>query len=152
MALSKRIIPTFCAFILAMGIYPLASADQLSGITLYVAKDVITLSEATPKANAVAVRNGRILEVGDADTLHARYKGMPSYERDSSFANQVMVPGFIDPHLHLWLMALLLPMEFITPADWELPWGDAPGVSNEQEFLGSTVIPYSNTTPALLSL
>ncbi|MEM8564062.1 MAG: amidohydrolase family protein, partial [Pseudomonadota bacterium] len=53
---------------------------------------------------------------------------------DDRFAGQILTPGFVDPHLHLWLSTLLISQEFITPADWQLPWGDAKGVTTEEAF------------------
>ena len=38
-------------------------------ITVFVAKKIITMTEAQPEATAVAVRDGIILEVGSLDSL-----------------------------------------------------------------------------------
>ncbi|WP_235187379.1 hypothetical protein [Vibrio nigripulchritudo] len=48
--------------------------DHNSPITLYVAKDLITLAENTPEdSNTVAVQNGKILAVGDQHDLKTKY-------------------------------------------------------------------------------
>jgi hypothetical protein len=46
------------------------------------------------------------------------------------------MPGFIDPHLHPYLAGILLPMEFITPHDWNLPGHRVEGVRGRQAYLG----------------
>ena len=52
---------------------------------------------------------------------------------------EIIVSGranpFIDPHLHFWLFAMVANTHFITPADWQLPWGDAEGVVGEKPYL-----------------
>ena len=40
---------------------------------------------------------------------------------------QTLSPGFIDPHLHPSMAALILIMDFITPFDWDFPWGQVKG-------------------------
>lgn len=46
---------------------------------------------------AVAVRNGRIVDVGPSDRLQAQYKARDTFNAD----NQCVVPGFVDPHTHV---------------------------------------------------
>ena len=41
---------------------------------------------------------------------------------DDRFAEKIICPGFIDPHLHPSMAAVLLPMEFVTAMRWKLPW------------------------------
>jgi hypothetical protein len=45
------------------------------------------------------------------------------------------MPGFIDPHLHPSMAALLLPMHFTTAMEWRLPWQDVPATRGHNEFL-----------------
>ena len=45
------------------------------------------------------------------------------------------MPGFIDPHLHPSMAAILLPMHFITALDWKLPWADVAAVRGNNAFL-----------------
>ena len=58
---------------------------------------VVTMDPATPLAQAVAIRDGRILAVGsDHDILAA----LPGAERIDA-GGRLVLPGFIDAHVHL---------------------------------------------------
>ncbi|MEM8564376.1 MAG: amidohydrolase, partial [Pseudomonadota bacterium] len=125
MSVIKRALPLLTPLALLLGCNQSPAPDPLDGVTLYVAKDILTLDKSQPRAQAVAVHEGKILEAGEAQTLQQRYQEMPGFTLDDRFAGQILTPGFVDPHLHLWLSTLLISQEFITPADWQLPWGDA---------------------------
>lgn len=90
-------------------------------ITVFVAKKIITMTEAQPEATAVAVRNGIILEVGSLDSLKP-WLEHDEYEIVEDYTEQVLMPGLIDPHLHPIMAAVLLPMQFITALEWKFPW------------------------------
>ena len=90
-------------------------------ITIFTAKKIITMNESWPEATAIAVRDGEILEVGALENME------PWLQYDESvinttFADKVIMPGLIDPHLHPIMAAVLLPMQFITGLEWRLPW------------------------------
>jgi len=91
-------------------------------LTLFRAKKIITMNPSMPVATAVLVRDGRIVEVGHEDTMQPWLSRHP-HRVDDQFATQVICPGFIDPHLHPTMAAVLLPMEFVTAMRWKLPWG-----------------------------
>jgi predicted amidohydrolase YtcJ len=104
-------------------------------VTVFVAKDVVTMSPVTKSATAVAVRDGLIIDVGDREALLARFKESEGLVVDGTFSDKVLTPGLIDPHLHFWLFALVANAHFITPADWQLPWGDVKGVVGEKAYM-----------------
>ncbi len=93
----------------------------MSKLTVFVAKEIITMNASMPMATAVAVRDGRIVEVGTLDSLQP-WLSAHDYEIDDSFRHQVLMPGLIDPHLHPTMAAVLLPMHFVTAMEWKLPW------------------------------
>jgi predicted amidohydrolase YtcJ len=66
-------------------------------ITLYRARRVLTLDPAFPTAEAVAVRDGRILGVGTAESLAA----WGPAQVDDRFADDVLLPGFVEAHSHV---------------------------------------------------
>ncbi|MGH6825011.1 amidohydrolase [Methyloceanibacter sp.] len=77
-------------------------------ITIYTAKTIVTQDPGTPTAQAVAVMDGKILGVGTLDEV----KGWVTDEDvkiDRQFQDAVIVPGFIEAHMHpqitgvLWL-------------------------------------------------
>jgi predicted amidohydrolase YtcJ len=72
---------------------------------LYVGDHVITLDEETAGATAVAVKEGRIVFVGDRADADA-WKG-PGTEV-VALGERALLPGFVDAHGHLFLQATLI--------------------------------------------
>ena len=66
-------------------------------ITVYAARNIITLNPAQPQATHVAVRDGRILSVGSL----AQVASWGEYTLDLRFADKVLLPGFVEGHCHL---------------------------------------------------
>ncbi|WP_042428336.1 amidohydrolase [Comamonas granuli] len=76
--------------------------------TVYAARKIITMNPMQPTATHVAVRDGRILAVGDLDRMRA----WGDVEVDTRFADQVLMPGLVEGHCHLkeggmWTMPYL---------------------------------------------
>jgi len=69
----------------------------MSGTTIYKAKKIITMNPSNPVATHVAVRDGRILGAG---TLEELAGWDPQAPVDATFANHVLVPGFVEAHAH----------------------------------------------------
>jgi predicted amidohydrolase YtcJ len=66
--------------------------------TVITGGKVITMDPASPQAQAVAVRDGRILAVGrEPDVLAAAGPGAAVVDA----GGRSVLPGFIDPHNHL---------------------------------------------------
>lgn len=64
--------------------------------TVYSAKKIITMNPNKPEASHVAVREGRILGVGELSELEA----WGDYRLDDRFAGNVLMPGFVEGHAH----------------------------------------------------
>ena len=79
------------------------------------------------------MRDGNILEVGEPERMQPWLEGQ-QFTVDEQFADKIICPGFIDPHLHPSMAAVLLPMEFITAMRWKLPWGDVEPVTDPAAF------------------
>lgn len=62
---------------------------------IFPAKQIHTM-ERTSTASAIAVADGRILALGEADDLLAAYGGTV----DSTLADKVLLPGFVEAHCH----------------------------------------------------
>ncbi len=67
--------------------------------TLYHGGVVLTLDPAHPRAEAIAVRAGRVLAVGEARQLRAAHAGPATRELD--LRGRALLPGFVDGHSHL---------------------------------------------------
>ncbi|MEM7408316.1 MAG: amidohydrolase family protein [Pseudomonadota bacterium] len=106
----------------------------MNEITVFTARRFITMNPSNPSATAVAVRDGRILEVGSMETIQPWLESGP-HRIDERFADCVVLPGLIDPHLHPSMAAVLLPMHFITAMEWRLPWGVVAPVTTHDGFM-----------------
>ncbi len=104
--------------IAAIVLLPLAQAAE--PMRVYTARSVITMDESLPRARAVAVADGRIVAVGDLDTMGAWLEAR-EHVIDDRFADKVLVPGLIDNHLHPLMASILLNTRWITPQSWSLP-------------------------------
>ncbi len=91
----------------------------MSEITIYTARRIHTMSRSNPEAQAVAVRDGMILEAGRIEDMQPWLQDA-DVRVDEQFADKVIFPGFIDPHLHPSLGATILPCHFITAFEWGL--------------------------------
>lgn len=69
----------------------------MTNTTVYSARKIITMNPMQPEATHVAVREGRILAVGDLDRMHA----WGTYTLDGRFADKVLMPGLVEGHCHL---------------------------------------------------
>jgi predicted amidohydrolase YtcJ len=103
-------------------------------VTIYVAREVVTLDPAKPSASAVAVVDDRILAAGSLDELKDAAGDQP-YTVDETFAEKVIVPGFIAQHDHPLLTALTMTSEIIAIEDWVLPSGTVPAANTPEEYL-----------------
>ena len=109
-----------CLALSVLVVSPVAAADET--ITIFEAKKIITMEPSFPSAQFVAVRDGRILGVGE--TLDDLKAWGADYVLDRQFSEHVLMPGFVEPHLHV-AFSFLFPMTFITPEGWSLPNGDS---------------------------
>ena len=70
-----------------------AAADAI-----YTGGDIITIDDANPSAQALAVGDGRITAVGSRDDVLAATRGPATRMVDLDGAT--LLPGFLDPHSH----------------------------------------------------
>jgi predicted amidohydrolase YtcJ len=110
------------------------AAEPLPRVTIYTAKEILTLDPAKPSVEAVAVVGGRILATGSLEELKGA-AGEQEYTIDETFADQVIVPGFIAQHDHPVLSALTLASEVLSIEDWVLPSGTIPAVQDKADFM-----------------
>ena len=94
-------------------------------IIIYPAKRVITMDPENPEATAVAVKDGRILGIGDADNLMHCIKNsvFGAAEIDTQFQNKILMPGLVDAHTHPSSLALEYANHFVAQVPWNKPEG-----------------------------
>jgi predicted amidohydrolase YtcJ len=102
-------------------------------LVVYTAKKIITMEPALPEATAVAVANGRIVSVGSLESLQPWIEASDT-TIDRSLQDKVLMPGFIDPHVHPSLPAVLTQFPFLAPDDWSLPTGEFPGATTPMAY------------------
>ena len=110
------------------------SLESLPEVKIYTAKEIVTLDPAKPSAEAVAVVGDRILAVGLLDELKAA-AGTQRFTVDNTFANQIIVPGFIAQHDHPMLAAVTMTTKIIAIEDWSMPDRTYPAAKNRDEYL-----------------
>ena len=83
-----------------------------SRTTVFLNGTVLQVDSAFSEHSAIAIRNGRVLAVGrDEEILRLAGQGATTVQLDG----RVVLPGFIEPHMHFGLMAGLGHLEDIGP-------------------------------------
>ncbi len=101
---------------------------------IYRAREILTLDPKRPTAEAIAVVNGRILAVGSFDEMKGAM-GNQRFSVDETFADKVVVPGFVAQHDHPVLAALTMSSEILSIEDWVLPGRTVRAVKDKQDFM-----------------
>lgn len=73
-------------------------------ITVFQAKEIVTLWNAMPTAQYVAVKDGKILAVADKLEQMSDWLKPNNYKLDTTFKNDVIVPGFYESHTHAQML------------------------------------------------
>jgi predicted amidohydrolase YtcJ len=82
--------------LVVLGLWAGRAAAQVADV-IYSGGDIVTANRRQPSAEAVAIRDGRIVAVGARDVVMAR-RGAETKVVD--LGGKTLVPGFIDPHSH----------------------------------------------------
>ncbi len=116
-------------------VVPTESPAVPAPMTIYIARRIHTMDESLPEATAVGVIDGRIVAVGDIASMAPWQRGR-DVTVDLSLRDKVLLPGFIDNHVHPFLGALLTPMEIIAPEAWRMEGGRvAPGADTPERYM-----------------
>ncbi|MDN7878944.1 amidohydrolase [Burkholderia aenigmatica] len=78
-----------------------ASAIPAASVTVFTARRILTMNPAQPSATHVAVRDGRILAVGDAADAAAWQARFGACATDDTLRDKVLMPGLVEGHCHL---------------------------------------------------
>jgi predicted amidohydrolase YtcJ len=79
---------------------------------IFLGDNIITVDEATAGATAVAIKDGKILAVGDRESVVAL---QTESTRVIELGQQALLPGFIDAHGHAASQARLLTLANLSP-------------------------------------
>ena len=78
---------------------------------IYPAKAVVTVDPSNPYAEAVAVAGEDIVGVGSLEALQTQF---PRAEFDTQYQNAIIIPGLIDPHVHMTLGSMTVSYTHLT--------------------------------------
>ena len=129
--LKRRLRQSLTLSILSMmGSLPLmAEATQ----TLYYGGDIITMEGDKPNyVEAVIQRDGKIIYAGDKASAVNNFAGKTI---KVDLKGKTMMPGFIEPHLHPLIAAILLSGDIVAPHDWNVPDGIKKGVEGHDAYI-----------------
>ena len=123
-----------CLFILLVVACDVERSKLKPEAIIYTASAVLTMNSDSDVVTAVAVSGGKIIAVGNLDDVKAQ---LINYQViiDHQFDEKVIMPGFVENHLHPALAGVLLPSTFITPWDWVLPHQQVKGVQGREDYV-----------------
>lgn len=94
----KKILTSLFSGAVCLGVGAGAATGQDIADTIYTGGPIITIHEAEPRAEAVAVKDGTIIAVGAlAEVLSHQGDNTQLYDLDG----RTMLPGFVDSHGHV---------------------------------------------------
>lgn len=112
----------------------LAAGDAEEQVTVFEARRIVTMEPALQTARFMAVSRGIVLGLANTLEALAPWINGRSYRIERRFANQVLFPGLVDPHIHPMQSAVMLALPFLAPDDWHLPSGYWPGIIGQDAY------------------
>lgn len=96
-----------------------------SRTTIFPARKIITMFPEAPYAKAIAVKDGRILAVGEMEDVKYSIENsqFAQYDVNPIFQDKVLMPGLVDAHTHVDLQALIYSGRFVAQIPWPRPEG-----------------------------
>ena len=122
----NRLIIYFLSFF-SFNILSLDISDRI-----VIAKEVVTLDDKYPNSDAIYIKEHRIHSVGKREDLIGKY---PDIFIDFSYEENIIVPGFIEHHIHPLLAAITMNSEVIAIEDWNISSKKTIGVRNRDDYL-----------------
>ena len=84
--------------LLPLALMPSVNALAANADTIWYGGPIVTVNQRAPSAEAVAVKDGKIVMVGRKDSVMKAERGPGTELRD--LKGRTLLPGFIDPHSH----------------------------------------------------
>jgi len=117
-------------YFLSIYSFNILSSDILDRIV--IAKEVVTLDDKYPNSDAIYIKEDRIHSVGKKEDLIGKY---PDIFIDFSYEENIIIPGFIEHHIHPLLAAITMNSEVIAIEDWNISSKKTIGVRNRDDYL-----------------
>ncbi|MDC0055311.1 amidohydrolase [Pseudomonadota bacterium] len=109
-------------------------AEERAAVKIFIAKDIVTLNKNNDSVEAIATKGSKIINVGSKEELILIY---PDATLISDYENAIIVPGFIEHHIHPFLAAVTMNSEILAIEDWQLPSKTSIGVRNRSSYLSN---------------
>lgn len=129
-----------------------ASLPDFGRVTVFEARKIVTMSRSLPQARFMAVSGGMVLGLADSLDALSPWTDGREVRLERSFADQVLFPGLVDPHIHPMQAAVMLGLPFLAPDDWDLPSGHWPGVSGAEAYRArlAQIVAASSADPVIV--
>lgn len=107
------------------------TVDPSDTATIYHGGEILTMDGSAPDyIESVVIDDGTIVYTGDLNGAKNTYVNASTID----LLGKVMMPGFIEPHVHPSIASTVLPNTIIAPHDWALPSGIQKGVKTKSEY------------------
>ena len=107
-------------------------SPQEFNLSIYYGGDIITMNgNELEYAEAVVQSGEKIIFVGKKADAIKKYGTTKTID----LQGKTLMPGFIEPHLHPTIAAIMLQNEIIAPYDWKIPSGIKKGVSGHEAYI-----------------
>ncbi|MGH6623578.1 MAG: amidohydrolase family protein, partial [Burkholderiaceae bacterium] len=88
-----------CALAMSCALLGCGKPDpKVAADTIFTGGDIVTINDAQPSVEALAVKDGKILAVGTRIDIEKNHKGTTTTAVD--LGGKTLLPSFIDPHSH----------------------------------------------------
>jgi len=107
--------------------------SEKQNTTIYFGGDILTMAGDKPAyAEAIVEKAGKIVFVGDKKQALNKYSNNLIHV---DLQGKTLMPGFIEPHVHPSIAAILLSGDIVAPHDWNIPSGLKKGVSGHDAYI-----------------
>ncbi|NVD26691.1 amidohydrolase family protein [Parasphingorhabdus flavimaris] len=103
-------------------------------VTIFKAAKIITMEPGFPEARYVATADGIILGLGQTLEELEAWTRDRTVTVDRQFSRQILMPGFVEPHVHPMQTIMMLPIPFISPEPWDLPGKTYPAARGKAQY------------------
>mgnify|MGYP001818169277 CR=1 FL=1 len=115
---ARKLVTHLIAAALCLGLVSGNALASEIADTIYRGGPILTMADAAPRAESVAVKDGRILAVGPADAVET-FRGAAT--KTVELDGRTLLPGFVDSHGHVVMGGLqALAANLLAPPDGEV--------------------------------
>ena len=99
---------------------------------IVIAKEIVTLDDRYQNVDAIFIKGNKIHTVGFKEEL---LKSFPDVKVDTANENNIIIPGFIEHHIHPLLAGITMNSEIVAIDDWDVPHKKSAGVRDREGYL-----------------